>query len=63
MKYWFFILSLIFLCSCSDQEESSLDITMTEDELINSIDADVEQELVDYDFLVKDTILNDSMIQ
>lgn len=64
MKYWILILSLVILTSCADQEESGmLDISVTDDELINSIDADLEQELVDYEFLVKDTIMSDSSIR
>jgi len=64
VKYWILILSLVILTSCADQEESGmLDISVTDDELINSIDADLEQELVDYEFLVKDTIMSDSSIR
>lgn len=49
------------MASCTEQDESGmLDITMTDDELINSIDDEVTQELIDYDFLVKDATISDS---
>jgi hypothetical protein len=61
VRYSLFIFCIIVLASCTEQDESGmLDITMTDDELINSIDDEVTQELIDYDFLVKDATISDS---